>query len=168
VATVYSCSRDHVKREVDLTSLMRCMDGMHHDALENLSYNGGAGEVEQGRWQYAKQPVSAPKMSPVTILSCILPPTRPIPSRVEIAAWPHLVHLSLLQEELEHNDQVAHGGQGAHQLSHQLGSLGTIRHVEADVKGQTRLHVVKLDDRNLGSGDDLHMVHNQFPDLHDL
>ena len=58
----------------------------------------------------------------------------------------HLVHVTLLEEQLEHYGEVSHRRQAVHQVSDQFCCFGPVGHIEADVKCQARQGIVKLDD----------------------
>jgi hypothetical protein len=70
----------------------------------------------------------------------------------------HLVHLPLLQKEFQHDDEVAHWGKAAHELCDQLGCLGAVGNVKANVKGKPRADVIKLYDGDFCTRNDLHVT----------
>ena len=69
---------------------------------------------------------------------------------------PHLIHLSLLKEDLEDKDQRLHGCQVIQQAFDVLSGLGPIGHVKAHVKIDAASSLHKLDNWNLGLANYLH------------
>ena len=69
--------------------------------------------------------------------------------------WARLIELALVQEQLEQHGESAHGRQLLHQAAHVVGCLRPVGGVEADVKVEAMLRVLKLDDGHLRLADDL-------------
>jgi len=64
----------------------------------------------------------------------------------------HLVHLALLQEDLEDEQQRAHGRQLGHELAHVRRRHRAVGDVKGDVEVEARGRLLELDDRHLGLG----------------
>lgn len=67
----------------------------------------------------------------------------------------HLVELALLQKHFEQQDERSHGWELVHQLPSDGSCLWAVGHVKADVHAHATRSVIKLDQRNLGTADDL-------------
>lgn len=72
--------------------------------------------------------------------------------------WADLVELALVQEDLDDEDEAAHGRQPLHQLAHVLGRLWPVGRVETDVKVEATGRLLELDDGHLGLSYDLHTM----------